>query len=791
MSLVPPSGPCPADIMIVGDHPGTTEMRELRPFCGEAGVLLTQMLHEAGLLRSECFLTNVARVQPYKNNVDFFFGTKKEGLAELDGRYPKTEILQGLELLGEEITACRPRLILALGATALWALTGKEGIAAWRGSILQHASGAWIIPIYHPAGIQRNWDWRFITVNDLRRAKRLLDGQLSAPLYQFTLEPTFPQALDWINKTTARAEHTQINIAFDIETWRQQIACIGYAWSKDEAICIPFIDKRKPGGHYWPEEEEVELAWRLRNLFLHPNIRWIAQNGVYDIQHIARQWGVLPKLWHDTMIMHHVMLPGTPKSLDYLSSFYLDWHVYWKHESEEWETGLPEETLWPYNCKDCCITWEIQEKQVDALAKLNFPTTDYGPPPAIQMSLIDLVLETMLRGVKIDSQHKLTLITILDEQIAVRQQWLNEVIGEELNVRSPKQLQKFFYEDLNQRVVVNRKSGRPTTDEDALLQVAKREPLLGPIVSIINEIRQLSVAQSFCTQPLEPGKRMRCSYNIAGTETFRFASSKDAFGFGTNLQNVTTGMEGEKTKWEKEHPGQTYPDMWIPNLRKIFIPDTGFIMGEFDLKSADAQVVAAEAEEWELLRQLTDPNFDLHQLNADRWGIPTKRQNCKSIVHGTNYGGSPFAVAKATGLAEGFIRECQKDWFSRYPGIKDWHQKISHQLMTRRFIENRFGYRRFYFDRIDDLLKEALAWIPQSTVAIVTNLGIRNVKRNLPHIRFSLQTHDSATFQWASWLPATTPQDIRQQMLIAIPYKHPLTIDVAFKTSEKSWGDCK
>jgi hypothetical protein len=112
------------------------------------------------------------------------------------------------------------------------------------------------------------------------------------------------------------------------------------------------------------------------------------------------------------------------------------------------------------------------------------------------------------------------------------------------------------------------------------------------------------------------------------------------------------------------------------------------------------------------------------------------------------------------------------------------------ELMTRRYVENIFGYRRFYFDRIDEhLLKEALAWRPQSTIAIVTNLGIRQVLSSDLPVHFLLQVHDSSVFQWRKHLDLY--EEVRTKLLVKIPYSRELIIDVGGNMSDKSWGHCK
>jgi hypothetical protein len=64
------------------------------------------------------------------------------------------------------------------------------------------------------------------------------------------------------------------------------------------------------------------------------------------------------------------------------------------------------------------------------------------------------------------------------------------------------------------------------------------------IFDALEEFRSISVFHNtFVKAPLDPGDRMRCMFNVSGTETFRWSSSKNAFGRGTNLQNIPAGEE--------------------------------------------------------------------------------------------------------------------------------------------------------------------------------------------------------------------------------------------------------
>ena len=72
-----PTGSAPAKIMIVGEAPGDQEVREGAPFVGSSGMELSKMLQEAGIMRSQCFLTNVVRVKPPGGDVNSFIAQRK------------------------------------------------------------------------------------------------------------------------------------------------------------------------------------------------------------------------------------------------------------------------------------------------------------------------------------------------------------------------------------------------------------------------------------------------------------------------------------------------------------------------------------------------------------------------------------------------------------------------------------------------------------------------------------------------------------------------------------------
>jgi len=182
-------------------------------------------------------------------------------------------------------------------------------------------------------------------------------------------------------------------------------------------------------------------------------------------------------------------------------------------------------------------------------------------------------------------------------------------------------------------------------------------------------------------------------------------------------------------------------DLTLPNVRKMFIPDPGMIIGDFDLAQADAQVVAWEANDEELKAIFRDPSADLHAENAKTiFGKLTDkyRKLAKAGVHATNYGSGARTLASALGITVHEAERFQRRWFEAHPGIKEWHQRTLHSLQTKRMVTNAFGFRRYYFDRIEGLLPEALAWVPQC-VPLDHEVLTRNGWKQIAEVRVQEQ----------------------------------------------------
>lgn len=385
-----------ATIMLVGEAWGSEEARSGKPFVGMSGQELDRMLHDAGILRADCFVTNLVNAQPLGNDLSLWIPAKKKDITpdcvRFRDRMVKPIIVHGYNQLLKEIDLVKPTLIIALGNAALWALTGLWGITKWRGSQLRQNSADLltpdsdrapkVIPTYHPAAVLRQWDWRVVAVNDLRRAARESKSRdYERDDWTFILRPSLVQTLGTLEALyDDLCKGVRSKLSFDLETRAGHIACAGIAWGRNAAICIPFMAVQPPYS-YWPEEEEVLVLEALYRVLTHPKAQVIGQNLLYDAQYTWKWWHFIPNVKFDTMIAHHSAwaaaagpdetglekvkksrkIGGMKKSLDFQASMYCKHYVYWKDDSKNWDPAIGEEQFWRYNCEDAVRTFEIAE----------------------------------------------------------------------------------------------------------------------------------------------------------------------------------------------------------------------------------------------------------------------------------------------------------------------------------------------------------------------------------------------------------------------------------------------
>lgn len=543
-------------ILIIDEAPTTNDLLRQEVFSGSNGEELSAELHKAGILKSDCSLACVStrqKITRAKDDIKHLF-TKKTPQDWI----PDNTLAQDIENLWKIIEKVQPNLIIPLGNLSLWAVTGNRSISKWRGSICDSSSPLpytkpsrtfKVIGTYSPTQIMRMWVWRHVAIQDYKRCVyESCFPENKIPDYTFHIRPTFAEASEYLDNLKADLDaHPGTPVSCDIETISHQIACVGYGTDTREAMCIPVLCKDNKEG-YWTPEQEFSLVQKQRRIITHPTAEIFGQNFLYDAQYFIRYWGAKPKIKFDTMVAWHVLYPGEKKSLDFIASMLCKHYQYWKDELKDYKNyPLDEDTFWRYNCKDIVYTYECQEN----LRKL-ISHADLEKQFNFQMEIHEPILQMMLRGLLIDTKYKAQLGMELWDLTVEYQNRFNKILnpnaisnkkGSSSWYDSPTQLAKLFYEQCGLPKQRNRKTYRVTTDNDALEALKVKEPLLKPLFQMLQEYRSIGVFnKNFVATPLE-SNRMHCSFQIAGPETFRLSSSSDAFGYGTNLQNIPAGSK--------------------------------------------------------------------------------------------------------------------------------------------------------------------------------------------------------------------------------------------------------
>jgi DNA polymerase len=140
------AGPGDASIMLVGEQPGDAEDLAGSPFVGPAGRVLDSALRRAGLPRDRLYVTNAVK----------HFKHERRGKRRLHKRPDASEVVACRFWLDQERAAMAPRVIVALGATATFAVLGRKlPVLASRGRVFDAGAGSRVLITIHPSYLLR------------------------------------------------------------------------------------------------------------------------------------------------------------------------------------------------------------------------------------------------------------------------------------------------------------------------------------------------------------------------------------------------------------------------------------------------------------------------------------------------------------------------------------------------------------------------------------------------------------------------------------------------------------
>lgn len=784
MIKVRPSGPEDARIMVVGEAPGAMEVQGGAPFIGPAGNVLRELLNKAGVSPDECFLTNLVPYQPPGNRLATWYDQRGT---------PNETVQAGLAELAEQIRQVRPNVIYALGNFPLHHLTGKGrwsktkeglsyvGISDYRGSVLEGndlAGGCKVVAGFHPSYLLRSvLEIPIARLDTLRVVSESVYPDIRRPSRDITIDPRGADRDYWRDRLL---NDTTVPLTTDIETRRDgTLLCLGATRRSSEAVTFVM-------------RGDADIAF-IRMLLAEAGDLCF-QNGMFDASMLEWHYKIecMKQITHDTMVCQHAAYLEFPKSLDFLASIYTDQPYYkdmvsWKDIASGKQSV---ETVWQYNAIDTWVTAEVREKQVEE--ELTDPATCWAFEH--EMKLIYPLWDMSKRGIKVDAEGMQRESERLAKEATTLTHGLSVVAGKPVNVKSGPDVAALLYTKLGLPIIKRTDSGAPSCDNKTVSELERKatDPTAKMVIQMLRKAREARDLRSkFTDIELSADGRMRGMYNPAKTTTGRLASSQFvADGTGGNQQNF---------------PRKDF-------VRRMFLPDDGMEFGYSDLERAESLVVAKVTGDKEMLR-IHGEGMDAHTITAaflfdieERMVTKDMRFMGKKTRHAGNYmqGWKTFmenfnADSDEHGMS--LDAKTSKLLIDKYkalhPKLVTWWHDTEAQLRRTRTLTSLLGRKRVFYGRLDAILPEAVAFVPQSTVGDAINVGLHRCFHDplLQQLEFQLllQVHDAIGFQY----PTENREGVlpRVRQLLRVDLTVPRTKEVFAIPVEiacgPNWGDCK
>jgi uracil-DNA glycosylase family 4 len=698
------AGDVNSKIAIIGEAPSESDSKMKMPFVGGAGKLLWDTLRPLELTRKDFYVTNVCKKQvTFSSQVDAKNPIKKVEIAHWEG------------LLDWELDNL-PNLqyVLALGNFALHALTGELGINKWRGSVFDCKVGRTgrvvkVICTNNPGHIMRSLAMEPMYRFDIAKLRRVLDGKFKKHVVTARINPTIREANEFLDEL----DRDDAPIALDIEVIANETACIGFANNAYTGMCINFRDAKT---NRFSLEEERILRDRIQQFLHNRKNKFIAQNGSFDMGWLMYKDRIhVQPIWFDTLLAHHTLYPRMPHNLGYLTAQYTD-HPYYKDEGKTWREGGNVNQFWDYNVKDCCITWAVHEALHKELKAQKLDEFYFSHVQRLQSHLVTMQVGGILSDIQLKDGIAKELKEELDDKLIEFHKKVTKLTGDidfKPNPKSPKQLSELFFSYLG---LVGRGSSTNKENRQRMCDNVKTTPEQKELLIHLDDyLKEHKFYSTYATMKVDPDKRIRCEYKQFGVQSApgRLSSSKVLWGSGMNLQN---------------QPHRAYP---------MFIADEGYMLSYFDLRQAEAKVVAFLWGVRGLIenfrRAETEEGFDVHRGNASRIfkcdyeevpsydreddGSVTTRYLGKRCVHGLNYRMQAPKLAEVCGIPIQQGYEAYASYHRAFPEIQQGWAGVIQEVRETKTLFSPLGRRLIWLERLtEESFDSVIAFKPQSTI---------------------------------------------------------------------------
>lgn len=754
-------GPVGARLMILGEAPSSEDTLAGKPFVGTVGRELSRMLADAGVNILDCWLTNVCKYTVPPNigqkRIPFNLRAKEVGI----------DIDKQLEELRTEINEIKPNCILALGRTALWALSGKTKIDKHRGSI-SWGMGTKFVPTYHPrdllsgstVGEIKGYYNRQVIIVDMKRA---LEESLTREL---TLPNRTLQVATGIGDLYSFLERYQDHekMCVDIEAGGHYLpVCIGLAFNKHHGMTVPLWNR--DGISTIPDTSLNQMWLMLAKVLWEKKI--VGQNFNYDRDKIRRLGFAVKGIHSDTLLKAFAINPELPKGLAFLTSIYTR-EPYYKDE------GMYEGSyrdLFLGCARDSCVTYEVEEAMdadLDELGVRKFYEN-------FLMKLPDMYAEIEGNGFCIDFAKREQLIRKYiewDERLGYEMFQLAQI---DVNVNSHVQVYSLLFDVWK----LPRRDGTGEEELSALLNVqhngVKDAGHREWIEKCLERRRVKKTISTYLSAIPDYDGKMRTTCFMC-LDTGRTSTGQQDPPIRPLVDVVGKGKKGDMKVMGTAFQVFTKHGDIGADVRGMYIPEPGHIFVQLDSSQAEARVVFNLANDEQALRDIDE--HDYHALTAT-WFFGGVESDYSKKVLGYE---SPIRFAGKTlrhagHLAAGKRRasvelntqarkykipitvtehqaeRALKIFHMKQPKIRGvFHAGVIECLKATRSLTaglpygidaEKGGLRIFYERWGDDLFRQAFSYIPQRTVTDNTKAAGLRTKKLFPEAKLILEAHDA------------------------------------------------
>jgi DNA polymerase I len=590
---------------------------------------------------------------------------------------------------------------------------------------------------------------------------------------------------DQLNSWRDKCEKADI-ICIDTETdaldsMQANLVGMSLCVETGSAAYIP-IAHRFPGAPVQLSLDAVMAA--LKPILENANIKKVGQHGKYDI-HVLRRHGVnLQGYREDTMLESFILTAGIARhDMDTLAQKYLGYQtikfedVCGKGAKQISFADVDLQRATAYAAEDADITLRLHRVISKKLSQIPSLEKVYRD---LEMPLVPVLTRIEANGILIDADELKRQSADLSQRMHTAQLHAFEISGRNFNLDSPKQVGALLFDELKLPALVKTPTGAPSTNEEALEAIADQHELPRLILDYRGMAKLRSTYTEKLPEMINPTTgRVHTSYHQAGAATGRLSSNDP------NLQNIPIRSEDGR------------------RIRKAFIAPPGRVLVACDYSQIELRIMAHLSEDPGLVNAFSS-GIDVHKATAaEVFGVAVsevssdQRRAAKAINFGLMYGMSAFGLAKQLSIGRGEAQDYIALYFSRYPGVREFMERIRAKAREDGFVETVFG-RRLYLQEISSrnqaqragAERAAINAPMQGTAADIIKRAMISVDAWLAGINYQalmlLQVHDELVFECDEGFSQTLSLQVKQRMESAAELRVPLVVDIGIG---KNWDE--